>query len=64
MRLFRKCRLVLFKRGTCNTDKASHYVIAYWHGKTYATSWALWWWPFNNYSLRTRLFGTFLLIRG
>ena len=60
MRLF-KSQLTLFQRGTCNTDKASHYVIAAWHQRNSITwSWLLWWWPFHNYSLRTRLMGTFL----
>ena len=54
-------QLTLFKRGTCNTDKASHYVIAAWHNKKSITwRWLLWWWPFHTHNLKTRLMGTFL----
>jgi len=62
MRILKSRLELLFKRGTCNTDKASHYVIACWYGDTWETSRALWWWPFHNYSLRTRLFGTFKIV--
>ena len=59
MYLFNK-QLALFKRGTCGTDKAGHYVIAAWHWKDSITwRWLLWWHPFHNYNLRTRLMGTF-----
>jgi len=54
-------QLTLLKRGTCNTDKASHYIIAAWHKNNSVTwRWLLWWWPFHKYSFRTRLIGTFL----
>jgi len=60
MRLF-KGQLTLFKKGTCNTDRASHYVIAAWHWNWSSTwRWLIWWWPFHNYNLKSRLMGTFL----
>lgn len=60
MRLFNN-QLALFERGTCNTDYASHYVVIAWKWNWSVTwRWLLWWWPFHNHSLRTKLMGTFL----
>jgi len=62
MRLF-KSQLLLFKRGTCGTDKASHYVIAGWHWNWSITwRWVIWWWPPKHFKL-TKLLGTFLLLK-